>query len=223
MTTFNNLNMLSYRLPVTAPSGFLEAGKTTVLSHEPTVLTQIYDAQITMSVLKRSVVDPNIGTYITYLQQKNMGFELRRQINIPNVVEVLKVLLPQHAASISFIEDVTKIVDMFSCLFGLKRIGLRLSVLNKAMCPLFHTDKVPCRLITTYAGRGTEWLDFAASNDPLQAACSPEPNIIRSLDEGDIALFKGERWEGNEGRGVIHRSPKLAANEARVLLTLDFV
>ncbi len=82
---------------------------------------------------------------------------------------------------------------------------------------------MPCRLITTYAGKGTEWLEFAVGNNPLEDACSPEPGIIRSLDEGDIALFKGERWEGNEGRGVIHRSPKLAANEARLLLTLDFV
>ena len=223
MTTFNNLNMPSCCTPVTVFSGTLGAGNTAVLSHEPSVLTQIYDAQITTSVLKRSVADPDIGTYITYLQQKYMGFELRRQICVPNVVEVLNVLLPQHASSIHFIEDVTEIVDMFSCLFGLKKIGLRLSVLNKAMCPLFHTDKVPCRLITTYAGKGTEWLDLTTNNYPLQAACSPEPSIIRSLDEGDIALFKGARWEGNEGRGVIHRSPKLAANEARLLLTLDFV
>ncbi|MBL0010719.1 MAG: DUF1826 domain-containing protein [Nitrosomonas sp.] len=30
-------------------------------------------------------------------------------------------------------------------------------------------------------------------------------------------------WEGNEGLGVIHRSPSLNDNEARLLLTLDFV
>lgn len=202
---------------------FVRINDNGVLGYEPSVLTQIYDAQIAMCILKRSI-NPDIRTYMAHLQQKYMGFELRRQISMPNLAEVLKVSLPQYASSINFIEDVVMVADMFSCLFGLERIGLRLSVLNKTMCPRFHTDKVPCRLITTYAGKGTEWLDLAMSDYSAQTACNEtnaEHGTIRSLDEGDIALLKGENWEGNEGLGIIHRSPVLAANETRVLLTLD--
>lgn len=217
--------MQTFSLKKHQPDDFMQIDRSTVLGHEPLVLTQIYDAQITMCILKRSV-NPDIRIYVTYLQQEHIGFELRRQISMPDLVDVLKTSLPQHVASIDFIEDVVMVVDMFSCLFGLKRIGLRLSVLNKTMCPRFHTDKVPCRLITTYAGKGTEWLDLAMGNYSVQAACSeanPEHDIIRSLDGGDIALLKGETWKGNESLGVIHRSPALAANETRLLLTLDFV
>ena len=48
-------------------------------------------------------------------------------------------------------------------------------------------------------------------------------SYIQHLSEGDIALLKGDEWEGNEGFGVIHRSPSLNDNETRLLLTLDFV
>ena len=48
-------------------------------------------------------------------------------------------------------------------------------------------------------------------------------DTIQHLSEGDIALLKGDEWEGNEGFGVIHRSPSLNDNETRLLLTLDFV
>ena len=47
---------------------------------------------------------------------------------------------------------------MFCYLFDLKRAGLRLTSLNNAMCPRFHVDGVPCRLVTTYQGIATEWL-----------------------------------------------------------------
>ena len=34
--------------------------------------------------------------------------------------------------------------------------------------------------------------------------------------------LKGELWEGNETAGLVHRSPALAKDERRLLLTLDF-
>ncbi|NMU86574.1 DUF1826 domain-containing protein, partial [Vibrio parahaemolyticus] len=33
----------------------------------------------------------------------------------------------------------------------------------------------------------------------------------------------GSGWEGNEATGLIHRSPHVADNERRLLLTLDFI
>ena len=47
---------------------------------------------------------------------------------------------------------------MYCYLFELNEIGLSLRVLDKAMCPRFHVDHVPCRLITTYTGVTTQWL-----------------------------------------------------------------
>lgn len=48
-------------------------------------------------------------------------------------------------------------------------------------------------------------------------------NDIRQLNAGDVALLKGESWVGNEGGGLIHRSPHISSQTRRLLLTLDFV
>ena len=127
------------------------------------------------------------------------------------------------AGHAGFVADVAWLVRAFSSLVEARRIGLRLRILDKAMCPRFHVDHVPLRLITTYAGVGSEWLREHAIprhrlGDPRVA-----PQGIERLLAGEVALFKGERWEGNEGAGIIHRSPQVAPGERRLILTLDWL
>ncbi|QJP98664.1 DUF1826 domain-containing protein [Pseudomonas fluorescens] len=125
-----------------------------------------------------------------------------------------------------FIADLKWLVGAFACLLGARRIGLRLRVLDKAMCPRFHVDHVPVRLITTYAGVGSEWLkegemDRQQLGKPL--AEPQEKSRIQQLASGEVALLKGEKWHGNEGFGLIHRSPQPAPGERRLMLTLDWL
>ncbi|KAB2527664.1 DUF1826 domain-containing protein [Pseudomonas sp. GXM4] len=125
-----------------------------------------------------------------------------------------------------FMSDLKWLISAFACLLGARRIGVRLRVLDKAMCPRFYVDHVPVRLITTYAGIGSQWLEEGAM-DRLQlgqANAEPQdPASIRQLNSGDVALLKGEKWHGNEGFGLIHRSPQPAPGERRLLLTLDWL
>lgn len=125
-----------------------------------------------------------------------------------------------------FIADVSWLVSAFACLLGAKRVGLRLRVLDKAMCPRFHVDHVPVRLITTYAGIGSQWLREGAMDRRQlgQAAAEPrDPALIQQIGTGEVALFKGEKWHGNQGFGLIHRSPQPAPGERRLILTLDWL
>lgn len=131
-------------------------------------------------------------------------------------------------------KDIALLVDMFCCLFELKGAGLRLTVLDRAMCPRFHFDRIPCRLVTTYQGTATEWLD----NDVIdrsklgsgnQGKPDEESGLFNSLQDinrlkqGHVALLKGEHWYENDGAGLVHRSPAVATGERRLLLTLDFL
>ncbi|EJM83903.1 DUF1826 domain-containing protein [Pseudomonas sp. GM60] len=125
-----------------------------------------------------------------------------------------------------FIADVSWLVSAFACLLGAKRIGVRLRVLDKAMCPRFHVDHVPVRLITTYAGIGSEWLKEGAMDRRQLSKPEAEPtddSLIQHIGSGYVALLKGEKWHGNEGFGLIHRSPQLAPGERRLILTLDWL
>lgn len=129
-------------------------------------------------------------------------------------------------------EDIAELVDMFCYLFDLSKVGLRLTALDRAMCSKFHVDKVPCRLVTTYQGPATECLPHnvvnrsklghgSAGKPDEQSGLFPDMGDIKQLKSGDVALLKGELWEGNEGAGLVHRSPSLSAGERRLLLTLD--
>ena len=107
-------------------------------------------------------------------------------------------------------------------------------VLDRSMCPKFHVDKVPCRLVTTLSGIATQWLDHqVVDRDKLGAGSNGLPDEesglferqshINQLSVGDVALLKGEGWFDNEGAGLVHRSPALNSNDRRLLLTLDFI
>ncbi|CAM2872563.1 Protein of unknown function [Pseudomonas gessardii] len=123
-----------------------------------------------------------------------------------------------------FIADVAWLISAFACLLGAKRIGVRLRLLDKAMCPRFHVDHVPVRLITTYAGIGSQWLREGVMDRRQLSQADAEPRErIEQIHCGEVALLKGEKWRGNEGYGLIHRSPTLAANERRLILTLDWL
>ena len=101
------------------------------------------------------------------------------------------------------------------------------------MCPRFHVDWVPCRLLTTYDGGGTQWLPhdlvdrrkLGPGSGGLPDECSGIIQICRgysTIKSGDVALLKGENWIGNEGSGLVHRSPQLFDGEKRLLFSLDF-
>ncbi|MEM9690795.1 MAG: DUF1826 domain-containing protein, partial [Pseudomonadota bacterium] len=128
--------------------------------------------------------------------------------------------------------DIAFLAEMFCDLLDVRRVGLRLSVLNSAMCPKFHVDRVACRLITSYQGIGTEWLPHDAvdrSKLGLGSGGLPdhESGLYRSarhierLAVGDVAIMKGELWENNEGAGLVHRSPSISNDTPRLMLSLD--
>ena len=130
--------------------------------------------------------------------------------------------------------DIAELTDMFCCLFEIEQVGLRLQSLDSVMCPRFHVDRVPCRLVTTYQGVATEWLPHEVINHTKLGRGSnglPDSisglyknhNDIQKLNCGDVALLKGTLWQENGDLGLVHRSPELSSGENRLLLTLDFV
>ena len=198
----------------------------------PTVLTNIYESSLNIAIWQRDLslefrkaLEQFVESYPTF--QASMILDADNAL--PNLIEELKSKEPTNLLA----EDIAHVVDMFCCLFEQYRVGLRLTVLSKAMCPKFHVDHVPCRLVTTYHGNGTEWLPNAGiDRTKLGHGCGGladhesglylDQNDIQQLSVGDVTLLKGEGWEGNENAGLIHRSPELKQGKKRLLLTLDF-
>ena len=223
-------------MTATAPSA-IEAQPTDrlqrrwVSGEDPTVLPGIYDHDVNMVVWHRTLA-------------RELRASARQLIDLQPNLEISLITEPESASAglenvlpaIShgpLTRDMAELADMFCCLFDLTRVGLRLTVLRRAMCPRFHVDHVPCRLVTTYEGEATEWLsaDSAcpgpgglslgrpAEGQSTAMHRSPE---LHKLAAGDVSLMKGEGWVGNEQGGLVHRSPDVASGAARLLLTLDF-
>lgn len=126
----------------------------------------------------------------------------------------------------SFIADISWLISAYACLLGARRVGVRLRALDKAMCPRFHVDHVPVRLITTYAGPGSQWLEDGAIERGRLGRVDAQPvqgAAVQQIHCAEVALLKGENWRGNEGRGLVHRSPALLDGERRLILTLDWL
>ena len=196
-------------------------------------LGDIYQEDTNMVIWKREL-DNAIQKAANVIIDTNPSLEISRVVSPDDTYAEIRNALgfSENASIIS--KDVANLVDMFCTLFDLKQVGLRLAVLDRAMCPRFHVDRVPCRLLTTYLGVATEWLphhnaDRSRLGIGNQGKPDEESGIMNSdkdikyLNQGDVALLKGEAWEGNEGAGLIHRSPKLNSNSQRLLLTIDFI
>ncbi|MEZ8482112.1 DUF1826 domain-containing protein [Vibrio splendidus] len=200
-------------------------------SEQPTVLADIYQSDINIAVWQRQF-DEDLTMAISEFIASNPSFSKSISLSPDKAYDKLE-FATDGTASKALLENMAELVDMFCCLFDLEEVGLRLAVLNKAMCPRFHFDQVPCRLVTTYHGVATQWLpNESVDRSKLGRGSNGQPDCVSGLynDEsdiqkmasGDVALLKGERWSGNENRGLVHRSPVTSPNETRLLLTLDF-
>lgn len=121
------------------------------------------------------------------------------------------------------------LAELLGDLLDCPRIGLRLEVIGKAMCPRLHVDRVGIRLLCTYRGPGTEWIaDTGADRNKLGSGADGLPDEVSGLFGADtriesvagfsVAPLKGSLWRTR------HHSP-LASHSAdalpRVVLTLD--
>jgi hypothetical protein len=129
-------------------------------------------------------------------------------------------LLPDAPGRDALVRELDAVAELYADLLGCPRIGLRWEVASAAMCPRFHTDRVGIRLLCTYRGPGTEWIDPAAADPGADIAAGR----IRHAQPFDLVLLKGEAWPGHEGSGAVHRSPGVPREAApRVLLALDAI
>ena len=199
----------------------------------PNVLSDIYREDTNIVIWQRNLSN-ELTTAVSEFLQKNATKAAVLAVTPQNTHDVLRDTFGESEALTTLSDDIALLVDMFCCLFDLKQAGLRLTILDRAMCPRFHFDRIPCRLVTTYQGIATQWLNHAVvdrsklgagdqGKSDEQSGLFNNIEDINRLSEGDVALLKGENWDETQGTGLVHRSPPVSAGERRLLLTLDFI
>ncbi|MET1076979.1 MAG: DUF1826 domain-containing protein [Pseudomonas sp.] len=213
----------------TATDPLLRSGPRQVQGTEPEVLSEVLHDRVNLAVWQRPLPAPlqafaraALHSGRPLAESRVLEVEQGRVWDLDRLL-VAQRTLPGHGA---FLADLAWLLSAFAWLLDARRIGLRVRSLQQAMCPRFHVDQVPLRLITTYAGLGSQWLpegsiDRQRLGDPLAEPSAPE--LIENSRTGDVLLAKGEKWLGNEGAGLIHRSPPQCVGQARLLVTLDWL
>lgn len=202
-------------------------------SSTPSILPEIYRDDTNLVLWQRKLC-ASIEQAAKQVVEDKPGLQLSTAVTPDNAASLVGAALGSSDANGALGEDIATLVDMYCCLFEQKYAGLRLSTLDHAMCSRFHVDIVPCRLLTTYRGIATEWLpNHLVDRSKLGRGNEGKPDAesglygnqehIQRLVEGEVALLKGEHWEGNKGAGLVHRSPAMENGTRRLLLTLDII
>ena len=209
-----------------------EQQRNSFIGTDATAISQIYQKHVNIAIWKRTLNQRIITAAKKIIQQKP-NLSLSAMIPPEDTEKVLISEIGDSQDMLSLTQDISELVEMFCYLFHLDHIGIRLAVLGNAMCPRFHVDRVPCRLITTYHGIGTQWIpNQYVDRKKLGPGSQGQPDDksglyqhkqqVEQLMMGEVALLKGESWIDNQGRGLVHRSPQPKSNEKRLLMTLDF-
>ena len=131
------------------------------------------------------------------------------------------------------VRDIEELAALLCRIADTSTARVRFDVISIAQCPRFHVDNVKARLLCTYRGEGTQWLDEADADraklgEGSGGRSDEESGLIRA--QGGIrtlptfasAVLKGRLWPGNQARGAIHRSPPVArSNAPRVMVAID--
>ena len=206
-----------------------QATSNCAIANEPLGLTRIFDPEIQLAQWRRPA-DPVIADWLA-AHAGDLGSGLRQTLAPGQQPDLGR--LPAGAGRDALAADIALLADMLAELLDAETIGFRLEVVGKAMCPRLHVDRVGIRLLCTYRGPGTEWLEDASVDRRfLGAASGGQPDEtsglllpghrIEAIPPFAVALLKGSLWQGNGGRGIVHRSPAIGAEQSpRVLLAMD--
>ena len=190
-------------------------------------LTEIYKDRVCLCIWENQEVD-KLEHYSGFLA--SIGFQLKKVLSLDSISEGLEVLplAPGYKEMKKWVVD---LVEVFTDLFDSRYVGLRIAGHNTPMCPKFHVDHVPIRLIQALSGPGCDWFDdpkyFSVSESKElelkqwidRAQCSSN-NMISQAPSGSVVIMKGTKWK-RDTTPVIHRSPKHEI--PRLVLTLDHV
>ena len=202
-------------------------------SNEPGILSEIYKSEVNIVIWRRTL-SPAMKLEIQNLLFHENFMGSRATVDIGESADYLEEIICGQSNNLLLRDDISQLIEMYAYLFDLQTTGVRIRSLSEAMCPRFHVDRVPCRLVSTYHGPATEWLyndcvdrsKLGHGNQGLpdeKSGLISDNNCIQSLTPGDVALLKGELWPNNEGSGLVHRSPNASNGNKRLLLSLDFM
>ena len=158
-----------------------------------------------------------------------LSYHIEGFFDISELCEVLNEDIPSGffaSGRRQFIDDMTNLCDIFFKMTESKNILFQLEIVKADMCRLFHVDNMRQRLLCTYTGLGTEWLEHSnVYRDGLGKGSNnkivKDFKKIKKAKPFEVLILKGAKCGGREF-AVVHRSPPVEKGfKTRVLLKID--
>jgi len=185
------------------------------LSVSPQVLSAIRSSECNLAVWERQSDQSFAALFASDLHDVRFSAPLAT-LEAELKSELQEAGYAQNAERTALIADIVDLAERYAELMEVDALSIRLAAVTTNSCRKFHGDYVKARLITTYIGTGTQWLE---PEDAERVARGEEPQRIHTLSAGDVGLFKGKMWTQSP---AIHRSPPIeGTEETRLMLVLD--
>lgn len=197
----------------------------------------ILDDSLVEAILKPCVVVetrervPEITEYLqnTLDQIRPFTYIIDDVFDAKQTFEVLDQYLPNSpdpSQKNHFMHDIVRLCTLFARSKVSTKMKIQIEIVKTNKCRIFHEDFYRRRLLCTYMGPGTEWLDHSNVNrSALGKGCNS--NIVKDFTkinrakEFEVVLLKGAKC-GQGEISVVHRSPPIEKEKlTRVLLKID--
>jgi len=186
-----------------------------IIAGNADVFHAIRDEDVSLAIWEKKA--PSAITNLPLTNIKNIRFQaLLGELLVQLEAELDGAGYKRSVGRNMLITDISMLANRFAAIMNLTGVEIRLEHVTTNACKKFHGDHVTARLICTYAGQGTQWLD---SENAADCDCG-DPHNIRQLATGDVALFKGRLWSADAP--AIHRSPPIEGmGEERLVLVIN--
>ena len=173
----------------------------------------------------------DIAVAVGSLNNFDNSFKIERSKVEVSLPIILDGIFPSVLLNIDRLRnDATDLIMSMTALsLHSETISCRLALINGVRCPKWHEDYVKIRLLKTYHGVGTEWVDpsdlgIRAMNQLRSAMdwdldVKDERKIKRAL-VNDVLIISGRNREDSVIIPVLHRSPPVVESDRRLLLTI---
>lgn len=187
------------------------------------ILESIHQKEINIAIYDRDI-DP-LTKEIDSL--RNLSIELRSVGDISTILNSVTKSINSNKHSL-IIQDIRRLLQLFKKLTGARLFRLRLATVNTNMCRRFHTDINSLRMLCTYSGPGTLWLEEDNVNREALNSCGDNECIvldeskIQQANAGSVVVLKGALYSDEGIKAIVHRSPTIEeSDEKRLLLRID--
>jgi len=192
-------------------------------------LALIHQSNVNFVYFKRRV-DDDIDLYARHLIQqafKGINTVVTSASVAALVTDQLNAVGLFSSGKVKLTHDIIEITLSFLQVTQAAHVRLILKVVSNDACSKFHTDAYDLRLLCTYVGKGTEWIEDKYVNRKLIMIGENEDIIkdftqVQSTQPFEVAILKGEINARPKGKGIVHRSPPIQDDgEKRLLLRID--